>query len=165
MKKLILLLFTASLVQPQSIVFADSIVAINKTIVFPLLAPRLSSKYGNRKHPIVKAVKHHSGVDLAAPEKSHVRSISDGVVIFAGTLPGYGNVVSIKHDGEFISLYGHLSTIDAKTGDAVNAGAVIGRVGSTGRATGPHLHFEWRKSGKPLNPLKYFPELAADSSG
>jgi len=135
------------------------------TIVFPILAPRLSSGYGNRAHPIFKAVKHHSGIDLAAPEKSHVRSVSEGVVIFAGILPGYGKVVSVKHNENYVSVYGHLSQIETKLGETIAAGTVIGRVGHTGHATGPHLHFEWRKDGKPLDPLRVFPEIASDPVG
>lgn len=141
------------------------IAKLEPTIVFPLLAPRLSSGYGKRPHPIFKAVKHHSGVDLAAPEKSHVRSVSQGVVIFAGQLPGYGKVVSVKHSEEYVSVYGHLSKFEVKIGDMITAGTVIGRVGQTGHATGPHLHFEWRKDGKPLDPLRVFPEIAADPLG
>ena len=146
-------------------VCAETLAKLDKTIVFPLLAPRLSSGYGNRNHPIFKAVKHHSGVDLAAPEESHERSDSEGDVIFAGTLPGYGKIVSIKHDDNFVSLYGHLSKIEVSAGDKISAGKVIGRVGHTGHATGPHLHFEWRKNGQALNPLAVFPEIAADPVG
>ena len=144
---------------------ADTIAKLNSTIVFPLLAPRLSSNYGTRKHPIFKVVKHHSGLDLAAPEKSHVRVVADGTVIFAGTLPGYGKVVSVSHSDKFVSLYGHLSEVSVETGAQISAGTIIGRVGSTGHATGPHLHFEWRKEGRPLNPLAVFPEIAADPLG
>lgn len=144
---------------------AEILAKLEETLVFPILAPRLSSGYGNRAHPIFKATKHHSGLDLAAPEKSHVRSVLKGMVIFAGTLPGYGKIVSIKHNDKFVSLYGHLSSIEVKAGDQISAGTVIGRVGQTGHATGPHLHFEWRRDGKPINPLTVFPEIASDPVG
>jgi hypothetical protein len=111
------------------------------SFVYPLLAPRISSSYGPRIHPIKKSKKHHSGVDLAAPEKSHVRAVMTGQVVFAGSLGGYGNMVSIKHEGEKLSLYGHLSKINVKVGDVIEAGTILGLVGSTGSATGPHLHF------------------------
>jgi murein DD-endopeptidase MepM/ murein hydrolase activator NlpD len=135
------------------------------SIVFPLLAPKLSSKYGPRNHPIKKIRKHHSGVDLAAPEKSHVRSIRTGTVVFAGYLPGYGKTVTVKHHDTKVSLYGHLSKISVQIGQEVNAGAILGLVGSTGAATGPHLHFEWRENGKPLDPLSVFPSLAEEPLG
>jgi murein DD-endopeptidase MepM/ murein hydrolase activator NlpD len=135
------------------------------SFVYPLLAPRISSSYGPRIHPIKKSKKHHSGVDLAAPEKSHVRAVMTGRVVFAGPLGGYGNMVSIKHEGEKLSLYGHLSKINVKVGDVIEAGTILGLVGSTGSATGPHLHFEWRENGKPLDPLKIFPHLAAEPLG
>jgi murein DD-endopeptidase MepM/ murein hydrolase activator NlpD len=114
---------------------AENIARLSSTIVFPLLAPKLSSSYGKRNHPIFKVAKHHSGLDLAAPEKSHVRSILDGTVIYSGTLPGYGKVVSVKHSDDHISLYGHLSQISVETGANIVAGTVIGRVGHTGHAT------------------------------
>jgi murein DD-endopeptidase MepM/ murein hydrolase activator NlpD len=148
-----------------SLVNAETIAKLSSTVVFPLLAPKLSSSYGRRNHPIFKVAKHHSGLDLAAPEQSHVRSILDGTVIYSGTLPGYGKVVSVKHSDNHISLYGHLSQISVEIGKDIVAGTVIGRVGHTGHATGPHLHFEWRKDGKPLDPLTVFPEIAADPLG
>lgn len=136
-----------------------------QSIVFPLLAPRLSSSYGYRKHPIKKMTKHHAGVDLAAPEKSHVRAVMTGTVVFAGMLPGYGNTVSILHGDNKLSLYGHLREIHVETGARVEAGKIIGLVGSTGAATGPHLHFEWRVNGKPVDPMSIFPHIAEEALG
>ena len=143
----------------------ESITSASSTIIFPLLFPKLSSKYGSRLHPIKKIVKHHGGVDLAAPEKSHVRAIMAGRVVFAGTLPGYGKIVTVEHSSGEYSLYGHLSEILLGVGTKVDAGTLIGRVGSTGSATGPHLHFEWRENGKLIDPLKKFPSLASDPVG
>jgi murein DD-endopeptidase MepM/ murein hydrolase activator NlpD len=134
-------------------------------VVFPIMAPRLSSGYGSRKHPVFKSVRHHNGVDLAAPENSHVRAILPGVVIFADTHGGYGKLVTVKHKNGYSSLYGHLSEIRVNPGERIKAGDIIGRVGTTGKVTGPHLHFEWRKNGEPIDPLKVFPALAADAEG
>jgi murein DD-endopeptidase MepM/ murein hydrolase activator NlpD len=152
------ILITSSHAEDQKLVSAHS-------IVFPLIAPKLSSSYGSRIHPIKKMTKHHSGVDLAAPEKSHVRAVMSGRVVFAGTLGGYGNVVSISHGNEKLSLYGHLREIHVEVGSNVDAGKIIGLVGSTGSATGPHLHFEWREHGKPVDPMKIFPHIALEPLG
>lgn len=159
------LVTSGSLIFQSSNAHSEVISLASHSIVFPLLAPKLSSAYGPRNHPIKKIRKHHSGVDLAAPEKSHVRSIRTGRVVFAGDLPGYGKTVTVKHDDTKVSLYGHLSKISVQIGQEVNAGAVLGLVGSTGAATGPHLHFEWRENGKPLDPLKVFPSLAEEPLG
>lgn len=134
-------------------------------IVFPLMSPQLSSKFGMRKHPIQKTVRHHSGVDLAAPTNAHVRAVAPGTVVFADTYGAYGKLVTITHENGITSLYGHLNKILVQPGTRVEAGALIGRVGSTGAATGPHLHFEWRKNGHPIDPMKVFPNLAADAEG
>ena len=158
-------LVLAILLAPVSNCLAENLVTSQSGIVFPLLAPRLSSGYGLRNHPIKKAIKHHNGVDLAAPEKSHVRAIAGGMVVFAGYLGGYGKVVTIKHADDYISLYGHLSSINVIVGQVISAGTLVGRVGSTGNVTGPHLHFEWRKGNRSINPLKVFPDLAKEPVG
>lgn len=134
-------------------------------IVFPILAPKLSSEFGARRHPVYRSVRHHSGVDLAAPQGSHVRAVLNGQVIFADRYGTYGKLVSILHRDGYTSLYGHLSEISVTPGTRIEAGAIIGRVGETGTATGPHLHFEWRKSGKALDPLEVFPALAEGAEG
>ena len=134
-------------------------------LVFPVIAPRLSSQFGNRIHPVRKFSRFHQGVDLAAPEASHVRAVLPGRVVFAGPHAGYGNLVTIDHGKGYASLYAHLSQIKVRIGAEVPAGALIGRVGSTGETTGPHLHFEWRKDGKSIDPLKVFPSLADVSDG
>jgi murein DD-endopeptidase MepM/ murein hydrolase activator NlpD len=134
-------------------------------IVFPLIAPRVSSGFGQRIHPIRKFSMQHQGVDLAAPENSHVRAILPGTVVFAGKYAGYGNLVTIEHVRGYASMYAHLSEIKVQVGQHVEAGALIGRVGSTGLATGPHLHFEWRHNGRAMDPLKVFPALADVSQG
>jgi len=144
---------------------AEPIVLKSGPVVFPLMAPRVSSKFGPRKHPVKKVHRHHNGIDLAAPKNAHVRAVTAGTVVFADTYAGYGKLVTIKHKGGFVSLYGHLRDIRVDPGQIVNAGDIIGRVGSTGLATGPHLHFEWRKNGKSIDPIKVFPNLAADAAG
>lgn len=129
------------------------------------MSPRLSSSYGTRIHPIQRIKRHHNGVDLAVPENSHVRVVASGRVIFADEYAGYGKLVTVEHRGGLISLYGHLSEIRVNPGEKVKAGEIIGRVGSTGAATGPHLHFEIRKNGTPIDPLKVFPDLTLDAEG
>ena len=134
-------------------------------IVFPVMSAKLSSKFGPRVHPVRKVHRHHGGVDLAAPQGSHVRSVTDGVIVFAGTLKGYGKLVTVRHSNERYSLYGHLSEIVVNVGSQVKAGQIVGRVGKTGLATGAHLHFEWREKGKSIDPLKVFPSLTEVAVG
>ncbi len=134
-------------------------------IVFPLVSPTISSNFGSRVHPIFGHRLHHGGVDLVAQEKSHVRSVLDGRVVFAGQYAGYGKLVTIEHARGRTTLYGHLSEIRVDIGQSVQAGDIIGRVGSTGNSTGPHLHFEWRENGQVLNPLEVFPHLKAAPQG
>ena len=118
-----------------------------------------------RVHPIRKFSAKHQGVDLAVPENSHVRAIMGGRVVFADRYAGFGKLVTIDHGKNRISVYGHLSELLVHVGERITAGALLGRVGSTGTATGPHLHFEWKVNGKALDPLKIFPSLAATAEG
>lgn len=147
---------------------ATSVLAENRgrfAIVYPLVAPRVSSRFGNRIHPVRRFSSLHKGVDLAAPEFSHVRAVAAGRVVFAGKYAGFGKLVTIQHDRRHISLYAHLGEIKVSLGQQVPAGQLIGKVGETGLATGPHLHFEWRVDGKPVNPLREFPSLASFGEG
>ncbi len=127
----------------------------------PILMPltgkyRLSSLFGKRKDPINGVGAFHSANDYAAPFGSIVRSAADGVVIFAGRRGGYGKLVEIKHANGLITRYAHLSAYLVSKGQEVEAGKPIAKVGSTGRSTGPHLHFEIRDSNKKaLNPNPY----------
>jgi len=134
-------------------------------IVFPVVAPQISSLFGTRKHPVLGHQLHHGGIDLAAPLKSHVRVVLDGRVVFAGPYAGYGKLVTVEHTSGRTTLYGHLSEINVNVGNIVTAGDVIGRVGSTGISTGPHLHFEWREKGQVVNPLEVFPNLKVAPRG
>jgi murein DD-endopeptidase MepM/ murein hydrolase activator NlpD len=116
---------------------------------------RISSTFGMRMHPIHKTWTGHKGVDYAAPTGTPIHSTSDGVVEFVGVQNGYGNVVIIKHDNKYSTLYGHQSRIapGIRKGAHVTQGEVIGYVGMTGWATGPHLHYEFRINGTPVDPL------------
>ncbi len=99
----------------------------------------------------------HSGIDIGAGTGTPIRAAKAGTVIFSGSMNGYGNTVIVNHGGGFSTLYAHQSRIGASDGQAVDKGAVIGYVGSTGRSTGPHLHFETRVNGSPQNPMRYLP--------
>ena len=107
-----------------------------------------------RFHPILKRRMMHRGVDYGAPTGTRVWSVADGTVIRAGWAGGYGNLVAIRHGGNLVSKYGHLSRIHVRVGQRVSQRQVIGRVGSTGRSTGPHLHFELVLNGKSINPSR-----------
>ena len=119
------------------------------------LGGRLSSFFGNRRHPILKRRKLHNGIDIAAPRGRLIGASRAGVVIATGWMGGYGKAVIVKHDNGFKTLYGHMSRILTRKGRRLKAGSVVGRVGSTGMSTGPHLHFTMWKNGKLINPLKY----------
>ncbi len=112
----------------------------------------VSSLFGMRTDPFDGNVKFHQGVDIAAPDGTPVKAAADGKVIFSGQLAGYGNLVAVDHGNGWVTRYGHNAENLVAVGDEVKAGQPIGRVGSTGRATGPHVHFEVRKSGKAVNP-------------
>ena len=114
---------------------------------------RLTSGFGNRFHPILGYVRFHDGLDLAASTGTPIVAAADGRVIGAGWRGGYGQQVQIAHAGGIDTLYGHMSRIAAHAGDVVRKGQVIGYVGSTGLSTGPHLHFEVTKNGRPINPM------------
>ena len=114
-----------------------------------------SSGFGYRLHPIENTVKFHYGTDFAAGSGTDIRAFADGTVLAAGQDAGYGNYVKVDHGDGFVSLYGHCSTLLVSQGDAVTAGQVIARVGATGHATGPHLHFELIHKGVYLNPEFY----------
>ena len=122
--------------------------------VWPLNG-RISSSFGWRKDPFTGKKKFHDGIDLAAKEGTDVKAAMAGKVLVTDDQSGYGKVVVLDHGHGFTTLYAHNSDVLVKTGDWVKKGSTIAKVGSTGRSTGPHLHFEVRKDGKRLDPEKF----------
>lgn len=116
---------------------------------------RLSSPFGWRSDPFRKTRKWHGGMDIADRMGSPIIAAADGTVTFVGWRMGYGNLVEVKHENGFTTRYGHLTRGTVKEGDVVNAGDLVALMGSTGRSTGSHLHFEVRKDGNVLNPLAF----------
>ena len=123
----------------------------------PVEFSRISSRFGKRKHPILKTWRAHKGVDYAARRGTPIRATADGKVILAGNKGGYGKTVVIRHAGRFSTLYGHMTGFakNIRSGSRVKQGQTIGYVGSTGLATGPHLHYEFRLDGVHRNPLTF----------
>jgi murein DD-endopeptidase MepM/ murein hydrolase activator NlpD len=119
----------------------------------PLEFSRVSSGFGMRVHPIAKAWRAHQGIDYAAPTGTRVRAVGDAVVEYSGPRGGYGNVVILRHNGQYSTVYAHLSRIVVRPGARVAQNDTIGFVGRTGWATGPHLHYEFRIGGQARNPL------------
>ena len=120
----------------------------------PIQFARLSSNFGSRRHPVLGTMRMHKGVDYAARTGTPIMAAGDARVQFAGTQRGYGNVVILDHGRGHTTLYGHMSRFGGyRTGQRVNQGDIIGYVGSTGLATGPHLHYEFRVNGQHRNPL------------
>ena len=112
-----------------------------------------TSGFGWREDPITKRRKFHSGADIRGGFGTPVMAAGDGTVIFAGDQNGYGNLVMVDHGNGIVTRYAHLRRIDAKKNQVITAGTRIGQVGATGRATGPHLHFEVRIDGHPVDPV------------
>jgi murein DD-endopeptidase MepM/ murein hydrolase activator NlpD len=120
-------------------------------IIWPIQG-KINSPYGPR------GKKFHNGIDIASPSYQEVKASMDGEVILAGnSRKGYGNVVVLRHAHGYSTIYGHMNVIIAREGEAVRQGQAIGGVGSTGKSTGPHLHFELRRDGRALDPLPVLP--------
>jgi murein DD-endopeptidase MepM/ murein hydrolase activator NlpD len=115
----------------------------------------VSSSFGARVHPVLGTTRMHNGVDLAGSSGTPIKAAAGGTVAYAGVRGGYGNTVIIDHGNQYATLYGHASSLHVSAGEKVSAGETIAAVGSTGLATGPHLHFEVRLLGVPVNPLNY----------
>ena len=133
-----------------------------------LMAPvagRMTSGFGLRRHPILRFARMHSGVDFGASYGSPIVAAADGEVVGAGWAGGYGRQVKVRHEGGVVTTYSHMSGIAAEPGQPVRQGQVIGYVGSTGMSTGPHLHFEVRIGGRPVNPLAVKLQTASALSG
>ena len=119
---------------------------------------KINSEFGDPRVRQGGLAKKHAGVDIKAPHGADVLAAAPGVVIQVGwDRDGYGNFIRITHDRIFETLYAHLSKVLVREGKRVRRGAVIGKVGQTGNATGPHLHYEVRKNGHPVDPLPYLP--------
>lgn len=116
---------------------------------------RITSKYGMRFHPILKTNKLHTGVDIGAPKGANIVAAENGTVLETGSRGGYGLTVIINHGGNLVTLYAHASQILVKAGQEVKKGQPIAKIGTTGLSTGPHLHFEVRENGNPVNPMPY----------
>jgi len=121
----------------------------------------ITAGYGYRKSPFTGQKEFHEGLDIAAPYGSQIVATADGIVTFAGPLAAYGNVVFVDHGHGFSTFYGHCSSYRVREGQRVRRGEVIAYIGTTGRTTGPHVHYEVHVNGVISNPLKY----AVDTSG
>jgi murein DD-endopeptidase MepM/ murein hydrolase activator NlpD len=131
---------------------ADRPGPVESGLMMPANGP-ITSYFGNRYHPILHFTRFHAGVDIGAGWGSPIVAAADGQVAAAGWAGGYGREVQIAHGGGTVSIYGHMSEIVAQPGSFVRRGQLIGYVGSSGLSTGPHLHFEVRQGGTPVNPL------------
>jgi murein DD-endopeptidase MepM/ murein hydrolase activator NlpD len=129
--------------------------AVRGLLAMPVNTGRMSSAFGPRIHPIFGTARLHAGVDFAAPMGTPVVAAADGAVVSASDLGGYGLTVILDHEGALATLYAHLSHISVAPGQQVQRGELVGFVGSTGNSTGPHLHFETRVHGTPVDPLHY----------
>lgn len=128
-------------------------VAFRGSLIHPVPGARMSSGFGMRFHPVLRRNRMHNGVDFAAASGTPIKAAGPGTVISAGSRNGYGNTVVIDHGGGLSTLYAHCSRIYVRSGQRVTQGQRIAAVGSTGLSTGPHLHFEVRVNGSPVNPL------------
>ena len=136
------------------------------TLEVPVQYTRISSRFSHgRKHPILKIVRPHYGVDYVAKAGTPIRAAASGKVVFAGVRGGYGKVVEIAHEGGLKTLYAHMQSIHTRLGAYVRSGTIIGRVGSTGMSTGPHLHFGVYKFNQPINPLGRIRTAKSELSG
>lgn len=130
----------------------------------PLDSARLSSGYGMRTHPVLGGRRGHNGIDLAAPTGTPIYATADGIVSRADRFSSYGLYISIEHGAQLQTRFAHMSRLAVAAGDEVKKGDVIGYVGSTGRSTGPHLHYEVRIDGRPVNPMPYMAETEAQKA-
>ncbi len=139
----------ASLVEHQK--FRQEVALEGRPIKFGWM----SSGFGRRVDPFTGRIAWHAGADFAGKPGSDIVAVASGVVTFAGERGGYGRMIEINHGGGYVSRYGHDAELLVAVGDVVKKGQVIGRMGSTGRSTGPHVHFEVLKDGRPVNPARY----------
>lgn len=122
-------------------------------LFWPADSHLITSPFGPRKHPIFGTMMFHTGVDIAGNYGDNIYAVSNGRVIYSGWQSGYGKVIIVDHGNGMSTVYAHCSQLMVNEGDLVKKGEVIGKIGATGWATGPHLHFEIRRNGTPINPL------------
>ena len=138
---------------------------LTKSTTIPSLWPlqgRMSDAFGFRRNPFHRrSTEFHPGQDIAAPKGTSVSATADGVVVFAGSKKGYGRVVIVDHGNNISTRYAHLSLVETTVGAQIKRGEEVGLVGSTGRSTGFHLHYEVRIGEQPVNPKTYLPESTA----
>ena len=131
------------------------IASVNVPSRMPLDSATLTSDFGMRTHPVLGGRRNHKGIDLAQPTGTPVYATADGIVSRAEPFSSYGNYIQIEHGGEMQTRYAHLSGNAVASGEQVRKGQLIGFVGSTGRSTGPHLHYEVRVAGEAVDPTPY----------
>ncbi len=152
-----------SLDKPQALVAAGAAYSVlrgaGRSVSIPSRMPvegiRLTSGFGMREHPVLGGLRQHKGVDLAAPTGTPIYATADGEVSKAEWFSGYGLFVALEHGAEIQTRYGHMSRLNVAAGQYVHKGDLIGYVGTTGRSTGPHLHYEVRIAGDAVNPIPY----------
>ncbi|MBI2943457.1 MAG: M23 family metallopeptidase [Candidatus Wallbacteria bacterium] len=132
----------------------DKVLNFSSRIGWPV-SGKLSSRFGWRNHPILNRMRFHSGIDISAPRGAAIRAVAEGRVIYAGWRSGSGRTVVIRHEGNLVSIYAHCSRLSVDAGQHVAKGQTVGRIGSSGLATGNHLHFALERGKTPVNPLKY----------
>lgn len=142
--------------------FATQPVSIPSLI--PVDGVKLTSDFGMRWHPVLGGRRQHKGVDLAAPVGTPIHAAADGTVERADWYSSYGLYVALEHGGDIETRYGHMSRLNVAAGQRVRKGDIIGYVGTTGRSTGPHLHYEVRIAGEAVNPVPYLQSGAASSA-
>lgn len=126
---------------------------------------KVTSPYGERIHPIIGEEAFHRGVDLRAQYGSPILAPADGVVLYIGSKTAYGNMIVVLHGGDIATVYGHLWKFAVQSYERVQKGQLLGYTGNTGFSTGPHLHFEVRRGGEPINPLEWLPPIETTEQG
>lgn len=130
----------------------------------PVSSGYISSGFGERVDPFTGGEEFHEGIDFAAPEGTRVRAVAAGIVTWAGTRGGYGNMVQIDHGNGYATRYGHADRVMVHVGEMVKRGDVLALVGDTGRSTGPHVHFEVLKNGHEVNPARFVARRAGSAA-